>query len=402
MAIAQVITQAGLNAYAMATTTVPLQVASVELGQARGYTPTDTQAALMTPFSPIRQLPITGSFVSANKIILNFEDTTNADYEVGEVLVKNSSGTVLWVITEDSNSQWLYEKTDRARTRFVLGISVQGISSATVTFPAPAATPLASETTAGLVEFATQAEAQAQDTTKGVTAARVIDAVPAASETVAGKVEFATEAEAQARDTSKGVTAERVVDAVPSATTTVSGKSRRATTAEITSGSEDTAHITSAGLQARLNERINAIKARGPLWLTLTNIGIFGSGRRTYTPVRSSDIPAGLSTFPGDGVRVDIIDTYNFNTTENIAGYWIEAWAGSPRVRVATPHVVFTFQGVALNPLNGTLLMPNGNRLGLQLIEGRLRWNNASGENSPLAIPTDYELRIYPYGIFTN
>lgn len=123
--------------------------------------------------------------------------------------------------------------------------------------------PDATDTVKGKVELATNAETvTGTDTVRATTPAGVkahVDAaisaasVPDASETVKGKVELATNAEAvTGTDTVRAVTPAGLkahVDAFPAASTTVQGKVELATTAETTTGTDTDRAVTPAALK---------------------------------------------------------------------------------------------------------------------------------------------------------
>ncbi len=126
------------------------------------------------------------------------------------------------------------------------------------------ALPISDDTTQGIVELATDAEAiTGSDTTRAVTphalTAAVGSLVPAATTSVAGKVELATDAEAIAgSDTTRAVTPHALAATVaaataPDATTTLKGIVELATTTEATTGTDSTRAVTPDGLKAAID-----------------------------------------------------------------------------------------------------------------------------------------------------
>lgn len=214
MATQQVLTDAGAAAFAAAVTGTAFEITTIEIGQARGYTPTATQTALMTPFSPVKSFEAKGVFRDAGTAVLNFLDMESGTYNFGEVAVKDENGTVIWILSEDSSTQWLGVKGQNDLLQTV-HISIAGLATDNITFAAPPLIPPATTSTIGAVELATDAEALARTPGKIPDASQVLDAVQVASETVAGKVELSSTAENHdATSTSKAVTPKGVNDII--------------------------------------------------------------------------------------------------------------------------------------------------------------------------------------------
>ncbi len=127
------------------------------------------------------------------------------------------------------------------------------------------ALPTASDTVAGIVELATDAEAiTGTDTSRAITpanlSAAVASLVPSASTTVQGKVELATTTEAATgTDTVRAVTPAGLAAYAPQATTTTQGKVELATTGEATTGTDTDRAVTPAGLKAAIDALIQNI-----------------------------------------------------------------------------------------------------------------------------------------------
>lgn len=138
----------------------------------------------------------------------------------------------------------------------------------------------ATDTVAGIVELATEAETTAgTDTTRAVTpagaAALVSAGIPDASDTVKGKVELATNAETTTgTDTTRATTPANVkaaIDArVVAASETVSGIVELATDAETTTGTDTVRATTPANVKAAIDARTATTSAPGIVELATT------------------------------------------------------------------------------------------------------------------------------------
>ena len=178
MAANWTITSAGAAALAAAHAGgTSFAIDRVELGQAQ-YTPTGSETAIRTPFSPVRQFTNPQGYLNQDQVSLIFEDDSAAAYSVGEVGI--FSGTTLYAISSQPGSP-LFAKQADIDLQLAAFLTVSGEEIAAITFSAPPPVRVATETVEGIVRLATSAEVTAR-TGNGVIRARDLpgDALPSA------------------------------------------------------------------------------------------------------------------------------------------------------------------------------------------------------------------------------
>ena len=166
MAIDFTLTQAGiaaLQAAEAANTTIHLAKCKIGSGQ---YTPTGSETDITTPLSPVKEFPVRGKAVEVATNIVNveFQDSSNASYNVGEIGIFSDTGVLIWIASRPAAQGWLNSKVDTSFWTFNQSLSLGQASSQTVTFSAVSLFPDANTNAKGKIRTATATESANQTT----------------------------------------------------------------------------------------------------------------------------------------------------------------------------------------------------------------------------------------------
>ena len=224
-----------------------------------------------------------------------------------------------------SNTRKLFFATDANAGAGVIVVSngtnwIDLRTGATVTTAATSIIANASDTLAGIVQLATNAEAiTGTNALKAITAASLqakINAIPAlgaATTTTAGVVLLATNGEAlTGTDAAKSITPAALqakISAIPSATTSTAGLVPLATNAESLTGTDTTKAITAAALQAKVNTVTSPAASTSVAGIiqiaTPAQVQSLTVNDRTITPLALAGLIPSMSAAQGQFARVN-------------------------------------------------------------------------------------------------
>ena len=240
-----VLTNAGLQKIINAeqTGTAPVVISQIAFGSGQ-YTANASQIALQ---NEIKRLPvISGGTDNNHSIHVAAQDTSSDAYSVYEFGIFLSDGTLFAIYSQTGTP--ILQKSISSVAQFECGIILQGVNVQSISFgDVSFSYPYATEMNAGIVELATNAEAQAgTDNTRAITPATLQQVT--ATETRKGVVELASTAEAQAGTDNTRALTPAALQAV-TATESRQGIVELATTAEAQGGTESSHVLTPAKLQ---------------------------------------------------------------------------------------------------------------------------------------------------------
>lgn len=186
------ITDAGIAEIinAEANGTAPVLLSHIALGSGR-YTPTGSQTALQSEFK--RFDAVAGGAVGDNMIHLTVNDSSDDSYEVYEIGIFTSSGTLFGVYSQNTP---IFQKAAASQALLAIDFVLTNVDPESVTVSDPTfILPPATTIRQGIVELATSAETIAgTDSERVVTPAGL--SARLASTSKSGLVELATNAEA--------------------------------------------------------------------------------------------------------------------------------------------------------------------------------------------------------------
>ena len=162
MAFEEALTTAGLTDITDALNAgQEVEISEIHLGAGR-TSPTILDAALETPFVPEKAFDIEAvQQLSDDKLAFLFEDRTNNAYTYSELGVFTSAGVMVYHAVETDSTIHLGQKQANQGQVYAYTTSLSSALMAALSFPIAAALP-ASESRAGLVTFASAAEARIQ------------------------------------------------------------------------------------------------------------------------------------------------------------------------------------------------------------------------------------------------
>ena len=152
-----ILTSAGSKALADAissSSTFTLATAEVGSGQ---YEPDGSETALDEPFDPKKEFSITGQVIDDNVLHIEFHDSTDNVYEVGEIGIFDSDGTLFAI--ESQTGSFLTEKPSGSSfLTYTVQITFTDSGATSVTFSGTPTFPDATTTVKGKVRLATPNE----------------------------------------------------------------------------------------------------------------------------------------------------------------------------------------------------------------------------------------------------
>lgn len=317
-----ILTTAGKNAIVAAnnTGTNPVVIDRVAIGSA-SWTPTAAATALQTEIKKISA--VGGGVVADDTIHVTAQDSSADVYTVKEVGLYTAGNVLLAVY---SQSAAIITKGAGTVALIAADLVITGIPAGSVTVGDTTFDyPQASETTKGVAEIATTAEAQAgTDNERIITPAKLQTVT--ATETRKGVIELATVAEVQTgTDTTRAVTPAGL--AARTATETRAGVIELATDAEVEAGTDTTRAVTPATLLSRT--------------ATTTRSGVIEIA--TFTEVQAgTDLdraitPAGLQSCTATTTRAGVIEVATSTEVD----------AGADTSRAVVPNTLRQFDGCA-------------------------------------------------------
>ena len=157
--------------------------------ECRVHTPTGSETAITTPFTPAREFdPVRGS-VSGEVLKFDFQDTTADDYDVGEVGLFDADGVMLFIGSRPAADGYLFSKAADAFSGFTFEYTLATADMPTIDFAGSGfAVVLADAATNGLVRRVAD-DTPTTNAERYVTPAYMqdaIDAIPSASGDASG------------------------------------------------------------------------------------------------------------------------------------------------------------------------------------------------------------------------